>query len=80
MDQANNQIWNYFRNYQNFRILKSVWYEWYLIPEENRQVFAPFSQRQYMPPWMRYQIFVPIMLLLFINLFWTVLIMRILVR
>lgn len=74
------QIWNYFRNYQNFRILISVWYEWYLIPEENRRVFKPFPDRQYMAPWVRYQIFIPIFLLLLINLFWTFLIMRILFR
>ena len=33
-----------------------------------------------MAPWIRYQIFLPILLLLFINLFWTFLIMRILYR
>jgi len=56
-----------------------VWYEFDLIDPKERQIFRPFND-QFMAPWTRYQIFIPILLLQFINLFWYFLILRILYR
>jgi len=71
-------LWSYFRLYQNFRILWSVWNEFDLIPDWCRY-FRP-SEGVWMAWWMKYQIFVPIFLLLCLNLFWYYLIWRIIIR
>ncbi|KAF9051582.1 TLC domain-containing protein [Panaeolus papilionaceus] len=70
--------WTYFRHYLNLHILWSVWYEQPNVPEWTKR--WSWSEGVYMPTWMRYQIFVPLLLLQFLNLFWYRLILRILVR
>ncbi|EIW67325.1 hypothetical protein M231_02532 [Tremella mesenterica] len=72
-------VWTYMRHYLNIKILYSVYSEWHLIPEANRQVFDPWRDK-WMPPWMQWQIFIPIALLQVINLLWYYLLMRILFR
>ncbi|KAF8312227.1 longevity assurance proteins LAG1/LAC1 [Clavulina sp. PMI_390] len=71
-------IWTYMRHYLNIRILISVWNEFDLIPMSARS-FEP-AKGIWMVWWMRYQIFIPILLLQFVNLFWSFLIWRILYR
>ncbi|ORX38622.1 putative ceramide synthase component [Kockovaella imperatae] len=72
-------VWTYFRHYLNIKILWSVYSQFHLIPASERQVFDPLNDK-WMPPWMKWQIFTPILLLQFINLFWYFLILRILAR
>lgn len=71
-------VWTYFRLYLNVVMLSSVWTEF---------DFMPISSQRWSPPdgvwlvwWMKYQIFVPLLLLLFLNLFWYFLILRITYR
>ncbi|TFK43451.1 TLC domain-containing protein [Crucibulum laeve] len=72
-------IWTYFRHYLNICILWSVWTEMQpLIPEWTRK--WQWDEGVYLVPWMRYQVFIPILLLQFINLFWYFLMVRILIR
>jgi len=72
-------VWTYFRHYLNIRILWSVWYELLpLIPDHAKQ--WNWSMGVYMAPWMRYQVFIPLVLLQFLNLFWYYLMVRILYR
>ncbi|KAK7061805.1 TLC domain-containing protein [Favolaschia claudopus] len=71
-------VWSYFRHYLNLVILWSVWTQYDLIPQFARRWV--WSEGVYLVPWMKYQIFIPILLLQFINLFWYFLILRILVR
>ncbi|KAF9268066.1 longevity assurance proteins LAG1/LAC1 [Marasmius fiardii PR-910] len=71
-------VWSYFRHFLNFKILWSVWYEYDLIPETSRQWV--WAEGTYLNWWMKYQVFVPILLLQFLNLFWYYLIWRILIR
>ncbi|KAF8312226.1 longevity assurance proteins LAG1/LAC1 [Clavulina sp. PMI_390] len=74
-------IWTYLRHYLNIRILISVWNEFELIPMEARG-FEPLKGI-WMVWWMKYQIFVPILLLQIVNLcasFWYFLIWRVLFR
>ncbi|KAH9951612.1 longevity assurance proteins LAG1 LAC1 [Amylocystis lapponica] len=71
-------IWTYFRHWQNLVILHSVWTEFDLIPATSRR-WSP-EDGVWMVGWMKYQIFIPILLLQFLNLFWYFLILRILVR
>ncbi|KAI0081742.1 longevity assurance proteins LAG1 LAC1 [Panus rudis PR-1116 ss-1] len=70
--------WTYFRHYLNLRILYSVWTEFDLMPETSKR-WSP-SDGVWMVWWMKYQVFTPILLLQFLNLFWYYLILRILVR
>ncbi|KAG6810870.1 hypothetical protein H0H92_009991 [Tricholoma furcatifolium] len=71
-------VWSYFRHYLNFKILWSVWYELWLMPDSAKVWDA--SRGVYFVWWMQYQVFVPILLLQFLNLFWYYLMMRILYR
>jgi len=72
-------VWSYARHYLNLRILWSVWTEFELIPAHERQELD-FWNNKFMTWWMQYQIFAPILLLQFLNLFWYFLIWRILFR
>ncbi|KAI9574728.1 longevity assurance proteins LAG1 LAC1 [Boletus coccyginus] len=71
-------MWTYFRHYLNIVMLWSVWYEFDLIPEATR-VWAP-ETGAWLAPWMKYQIFTPILLLQILNLFWYYFILRIALR
>ncbi|KAF8600155.1 longevity assurance proteins LAG1/LAC1 [Ceratobasidium sp. AG-I] len=71
-------VWSYTRHWLNFVILYSVWFEFDLIPETNRQLDP--SKGLFMPWWAKYQIWLPIFLLQLVNLFWYFLIWRILIR
>ncbi|KAF9534230.1 TLC domain-containing protein [Crepidotus variabilis] len=71
-------VWSYFRHYLNLKILWSVWYEEPLIPESSKK--WSWSNGSYLTDWMKYQVFVPILLLQFLNLFWYYLILRIMAR
>ncbi|KAI0750712.1 longevity assurance proteins LAG1/LAC1 [Daedaleopsis nitida] len=71
-------IWSYFRHWLNWVILHSVWYEFDLLPETAKS-WTP-EKGVWMAWWMRYQIFAPILLLQFLNLFWYFLICRIAYR
>ncbi|KAI0921068.1 hypothetical protein AcW2_006158 [Taiwanofungus camphoratus] len=68
-------VWTYFRHWQNIVILYSVWTQFDLIPESSKRL-KPF-EGLWMEWWMKYQIFMPILLLQFLNLFWYFLILRI---
>ncbi|KAI8447293.1 TLC domain-containing protein [Phakopsora pachyrhizi] len=72
-------VWTYFRHWQNLRILYSVYYEY----DEYLPKFArrwAIEDEVYLTDWMKWQIFGPIMLLQFLNLFWYFLIWRIVFR
>ncbi|CAL1700746.1 unnamed protein product [Somion occarium] len=71
-------VWTYFRHWLNLVMLHSVWTEFDLLPEFAKQ-WSP-ADGVWLSWWMKYQIFAPILLLQFLNLFWYVLILRILVR
>jgi len=71
-------VWTYLRHYLNIVILWSVWTQFDLVPEHAKS-FAP-RDGVWMAWWMRYQIFIPIFLLQLVNLFWYVLIWRVLIR
>ncbi|KIK68047.1 hypothetical protein GYMLUDRAFT_36867 [Collybiopsis luxurians FD-317 M1] len=71
-------IWTYFRHILNIYILYSVWFEYDLIPESSK--IWIWANGTYLNWWMKYQVFAPILLLQFLNLFWYYLIMRILLR
>ncbi|KAI5124910.1 hypothetical protein M0805_007338 [Coniferiporia weirii] len=71
-------VWTYFRHWLNLVILHSVWTEFDLIPDATR-FFHP-SEGVWLVWWMKYQIFVPILLLQFLNLFWYFLIWRVAIR
>ncbi|KAG6890558.1 hypothetical protein C0992_000818, partial [Termitomyces sp. T32_za158] len=71
-------VWSYFRHWLNFRILWSVWTEISLIPEWAKTWDA--AKGVYFPSWMKYQVFIPLLLLQFLNLFWYMLMLRILKR
>ncbi|KAJ3538718.1 hypothetical protein NM688_g6480 [Phlebia brevispora] len=71
-------IWIYFRHYLNFRILWSCLYEFHLMPEYAKE-WSP-KDGWWMVWWMQYQVFAPILLLQFIQLFWLFLIFRIAYR
>ncbi|KAF8913991.1 TLC domain-containing protein [Gymnopilus junonius] len=71
-------IWTYFRHYLNIRILWSVWYELPNIPEWTKK--WSWSEGVYLVGWMRYQVFIPLLLLQFLNLFWYYLMVKILIR
>ncbi|KAH9943466.1 longevity assurance proteins LAG1 LAC1 [Epithele typhae] len=71
-------IWSYFRHWLNWTMLYSIWFEFDLIPEASKQ-WLPESGA-WMAPWMRYQMFLPLLLLQGLCLFWYVLICRVAVR
>ncbi|KAM5540479.1 hypothetical protein V8D89_005937 [Ganoderma adspersum] len=71
-------IWSYFRHYLNWVILYSVWFEFDLMPESSRR-WSP-DDGVWMVWWMRYQIFMPLVLLQALNLFWYFLIWRVAFR
>ncbi|KAJ3554937.1 hypothetical protein NP233_g12318 [Leucocoprinus birnbaumii] len=71
-------VWTYFRHYLNLVILWSVWTEYDLIPETSKQWI--WAQGIYLNWWMKYQVFAPLLLLQFLNIFWYVLMLRILWR
>ncbi|KAJ3976247.1 longevity assurance proteins LAG1 LAC1 [Lentinula raphanica] len=71
-------IWTYFRHILNFYILYSVWFEYDLIPESSKVWI--WANGTYLNWWMKYQVFAPLLLLQFLNLFWYFLIMRIAYR
>ncbi|KAI0081743.1 longevity assurance proteins LAG1/LAC1 [Panus rudis PR-1116 ss-1] len=71
-------VWTYFRHFQSIRILWSVLTEFDLMPETSKRWSPPDGV--WMVWWMKYQVFVPLLLLQFLNLFWYYLILRILVR
>ncbi|EPQ59908.1 hypothetical protein GLOTRDRAFT_125743 [Gloeophyllum trabeum ATCC 11539] len=71
-------IWTYFRHYLNLVILWSVYAEFDLMPESSKKWDPP--QGVWMVWWMKWQIFVPILLLQFLNLFWYYFMLRILWR
>ncbi|GAK65825.1 longevity assurance proteins LAG1/LAC1 [Moesziomyces antarcticus] len=71
-------IWTYFRIYLSAATLHSVWYQFELIPRYARE-WEP-EKGWWLVSWMRYQIFAPLFLLLLLNLFWYVLMWRIMFR
>ncbi|PVF94233.1 longevity assurance proteins LAG1/LAC1, partial [Serendipita vermifera] len=71
-------VWTYTRHYLNLVMLWSIWTEFDLIPESSKQ-WNPQSGA-WLAPWMKYQIFVPLMFLQLLNLFWYFLIWRIMLR
>jgi len=86
----------YFRHYLNLVILWSVWNEYDLIPYVHSSFTnAPsdylhdisetskrwvWSEGTYLVWWMKYQVFAPLLLLQFLNIFWFALMLRILYR
>ncbi|GAA5909748.1 uncharacterized protein JCM6883_004622 [Sporobolomyces salmoneus] len=83
-------VWHYMRHYLNLLILWSVWTQFDLIPaiwrsynSETRGwwlVGGLWKGTGEIPPWMKYQIFAPILALQLVNSFWSYLIWRILFR
>ncbi|KAJ4478216.1 longevity assurance proteins LAG1 LAC1, partial [Lentinula aciculospora] len=71
-------IWTYFRHILNFYILYSVWFEYNLTPESSK--IWIWANGTYLNWWMKYQVFTPLLLLQFLNLFWYLLIIRVLHR
>jgi len=71
-------VWTYTRHYMNLVLLWSVWYEFDKLPLSARR----WSPRDgvWLAWWMKYQIFIPIVLLQIVNLFWYFLILRIAYR
>ena len=71
-------IWTYFRIYLSALTLWSVWFEFDLIPEYAKE-WNP-EQGWWLVYWMKYHVFGPLFLLLLLNLFWYVLMWRIMFR
>lgn len=71
-------VWTYFRHWLNLVMLWSVWTEFDLIPESAKQ-WNP-EEGVWLPHWMKYQVFAPLVALQIVNLFWYFLIWRILIR
>ncbi|KAI0677592.1 TLC domain-containing protein [Trametes maxima] len=68
-------IWSYFRHWLNWVILYSVWFEFDLMPETSKQ-WSP-DDGVWLVWWMKYQVFIPLVLLQLLNIFWWFLIWRI---
>jgi acyl-CoA-dependent ceramide synthase len=89
-------VWTYFRIYLNSNMLWSVWFEFDLIPCVTSSLYPKMhlnfvtlraETMQWAPEkgvwlawWIRYQIFIPLLLLLCLNIFWYFLILRIAYR
>jgi acyl-CoA-dependent ceramide synthase len=71
-------VWTYFRHYLNLVILWSVYKDFDLIPQSARR-WSP-AEGVFMAGWLKWQIFTPILLLQFLNIFWYLLMWRILYR
>ncbi|KAJ7019918.1 longevity assurance proteins LAG1/LAC1 [Mycena alexandri] len=71
-------VWTYFRHYLSLVILWSVATEFDLIPA-HAQRWDP-ADGTYLVWWMKYQIFVPLALLQWLNIFWYYLIWRVIAR
>lgn len=71
-------VYSYYRIYTSARALWSVWYQFDLIPMYTRE-WNP-TKGWWLAPWMRYQIFAPLFILLLLNLFWYMLMWRVLIR
>jgi len=71
-------LWTYFRHYLNLVMLYSVYKDFDLIPHSARS-FTP-SKGVWMVWWMKWQIFIPLVLLQLLNIFWYFLIWRIFLR
>jgi hypothetical protein len=61
--------YRYFRHWQNFRILYSVYNDYETLVPPSARRWSP-SNEVYLTGWMKWQIFAPIMLLQILNLFW----------
>ncbi|CAE6448769.1 unnamed protein product [Rhizoctonia solani] len=61
-------VWTYTRHYLNLRIIWSVWNEFWLIKPEN--MMWDRARGVWLAPWMRYQVFAPLVALQAVNLFW----------
>ncbi|PPQ93570.1 hypothetical protein CVT25_005562 [Psilocybe cyanescens] len=72
-------IWSYFRHYLNLRILWSVWFELPSFIPSQYQDWNPV-EGAYMPRWMHFQVFLPLLVLQLLNLFWYYLINKVLIR
>ncbi|KAG6821621.1 hypothetical protein H0H93_000130 [Arthromyces matolae] len=78
--------WSYFRHWLNFKILWSVWYEIPLMPGPDTGLVSESakmwdaSRGVYFVWWMNYQVFTPLLLLQFLNIFWWTLLFRIAYR
>lgn len=68
----------YFRIYLSALTLWSVWFQFDLIPPHTRE-WNP-EKGWWLVPWMRYQIFAPLFILLCLNLFWYWLMWKIMIR
>ncbi|KIY74028.1 longevity assurance proteins LAG1/LAC1 [Cylindrobasidium torrendii FP15055 ss-10] len=71
-------LWTYFRHWLNLVALRSIWFDFYLMPQSVR-VWDP-PRGLWMPEWVRYQMFAPLLLLQCLNLLWYFLILRIAYR
>lgn len=69
---------SYFRIYLSAVTLWSVWYQFDLIPAYTKY-FLP-SKGVWLTWWMKYQVFAPLFLLLLLNIFWYVLMWRVMIR
>jgi len=59
-------------------MLWSIWFEYHGIPESSKR--WNWSDGVYLTSWMKYQVFIPMLLLQFLNVFWYSLMTKILVR
>lgn len=71
-------IWTYFRIYLSALTLYSVWYQFDLVPAYAR-TWEP-SKGVWLIYWMKYQTFAPLFILLLLNIFWYVLMWRVMFR
>jgi len=71
-------VWTYMRHWLNIKMLWSVYAEFELIEEHNR-VWRP-ADGLWMPWWVKWQMFVPVLLIQLLNVMWSVSIWRILIR
>ncbi|KAF9534225.1 TLC domain-containing protein [Crepidotus variabilis] len=72
-------VWTYFRHYLNLKILWSVWFEEPVMTPAASKLWS-VENGTYLVGWMQSQIFIPLLLLQFLNLFWYSLIVKILIR